>query len=608
MIKYYLHTSRQMVCLFIVAFAFGLSYQSQAQVINTIAGSGTRGYNGEGSPATLKHLKDPFGIAVDASENVYFADRDNNCIRKITPSGTISTIAGDATLPALGAASGIPATDARFNSPYGVHIDAAQNIYISDAGNGVVRKIDAVTNIITTIAGNSPSPSYSGDGGQATNAGLSYPTAVAVDAAGNVFIADYSNYVVRKVDPSGIITTVAGSNVFASIGGEGDGGPATAAKLSNVYSVVVDAAGNLFIADYNYSRIRKVNTSGIISTFATFGLDRVTGMTIDANDTLYVAHNGGRIVKISPVGVKTVIAGSGITGFRGDGGSPVAAEFNNPSCVALGPTGNIYITDLVNQRIRAITFPIVTIGPITGTMNLCRGATTTLTNTTAGGTWSSLNNSVATIDIFSGVVTGVAPGISSIVYATSSGNAITTVTVDPLPNTGKILGLNTACPGSTAILSNYVTGGIWSSSNEAVAAISSTGIVTAIAPGTTTIYYAIATGCGGSTSIKYPFKVFTNSECFATGINPVSENATTITAFPNPNKGSFTINLSANVTEDVRVVVTNVVGIKVGEYLARTNVPLDIKLDAPAGVYFLSAASEHGKWSEKVLVTSTSSR
>jgi len=279
-----------------------------AQTINTYAGKGIVGYSGDGGQATAAEINEDEGVAVDAAGNVYIGDENNNRIRKVTTAGVISTYGGNGTSGFTG--DGGQATAAEISYPDGLRLDAAGNLYIADAGNNRVRKI-TTAGIISTCAGNGTA-GFSGDGGQATAAELNFVTDVAADAAGNVYIADYSNDRIRKVATTGIITTFAGNGAG---GFGGDGGQATAAQLSGPYGVRTDVSGNVYIQDYSNDRIRKVATTGIISTYA----------------------------------------GNGTAGFSGDGGQATAAEISGPVALTFDAAGNCYVADYVNNRIRKIT-------------------------------------------------------------------------------------------------------------------------------------------------------------------------------------------------------------------------------------------------------------
>jgi sugar lactone lactonase YvrE len=235
--------------------------------------------------------------------------------------------------------------------PFGVAVDGNGNLYIADYGNARIRKVSR-DGIIGTVAGNGTG-GFSGDGGPATDAQLSLPVGVAVDGAGDVFIADYNNRRVRKISPNGIITTAAGDGTCCSWF-SGDNGPATSAPLIGPLGVAVDSSGNLFLADYG--RIRKISTSGIITTVASGGT--LLGVAVDGAGDLFVADAlfNTRIRKVSSNGIITTIAGSGAyCCFSGDSGPALNAQLNDPAGVALDGNGNLYIADARNSRIRKVS-------------------------------------------------------------------------------------------------------------------------------------------------------------------------------------------------------------------------------------------------------------
>ncbi|MFP5041072.1 T9SS type A sorting domain-containing protein [Parasediminibacterium sp. JCM 36343] len=341
-----------------------IAYKSNGQTITTIAGNGSTGFNGDSILATSASLSNPTGLCVDALGNVYVADRTNNRIRKISTSGVITTVAGNGKAAFSG--DNGPAIAASLGSPYGVCIDSFGNLYIADTENNRVRKV-SVAGIITTVAGTSYG--FSGDSSLAISAQLSKPSSVCVDNAGNLFIADQWNSRIRKVNTSGIITTVAGNGMYNY---SGDNGPATAASLHEASGVTVDAAGNIYIVDFWNSVIRKVNTAGIITTVAGNGnkvfsgdnglatsasLSWPWGASIDTAGNLYIADaRNNRIRKVNPAGIITTIAGNGIQGFSGDNGSPANAGLNAPDGICQDAFGNFYIADANNNRIRKITY------------------------------------------------------------------------------------------------------------------------------------------------------------------------------------------------------------------------------------------------------------
>ena len=234
-------------------------------IITRFAGNNTAGYSGDGGQANVAQLYNPWGLAFDNSGNILIADAGNRIIRRVAPSGVITTIAGTPGVYGYSGDGG-QATAAQLGAPAGMCVDASGNIYFADPGKHVIRKIQT-NGIITTIAGNGNS-GYSGDDGQATVATLNTPYDVCVDASGNLYVADKGNHAIRKVNTNGIISTVAGIGGSLNYGFTGDGGVATSAKLNNPQSISIDISGNLFISDYTNNRIRKVSNSGIITTIA----------------------------------------------------------------------------------------------------------------------------------------------------------------------------------------------------------------------------------------------------------------------------------------------------------------------------------------------------
>lgn len=305
------------------------------KTITTVAGNGTGGFAGNGGSATAAALDSPFGLAVDAAGNIFIADTGNHRIRKVDPQGNITTVAGNGTAinnPGSGAAlgDGGQATSASLFGPESVAVDAAGNLFIADALHRRVRRVDAVTGIITTVAGNGGS-GFTGDGGPATDAQINAPRGVALDATGNLFIADNQNNRIRRVEAgTGIITTVVGNGAW---GFAGDGGPATAATLAEPNDVAVDAAGNLFIADMFNHRIRRVDAgTGTITTLAggDGSLNSPNGVAVDAAGNLFIADSSNhRVVRgDAPQFVTggTAAGMFGIRGFAGDGGPATAAR------------------------------------------------------------------------------------------------------------------------------------------------------------------------------------------------------------------------------------------------------------------------------------------
>jgi trimeric autotransporter adhesin len=339
---------------------------SRVPSINTIAGNGTPGYSGDGGPASSAELNSPSGLAVDGTGNLYIADPANNRIREVAAAtGTISTFAGNGSTGYSG--DGGPATGAELDLPVGVAADSAGNLYIADQGNNVIRKV-STNGTITTVAGNH-TEGYSGDSGQATNATLYAPSGVAVDSAGNLYIADQGNNRIRMVSTAGTITTVAGNG---TAGYGGDNGAATSATLNKPSAVAEDGGNNLYILDTGNNVVRKV-TTGTITTIVGNGTPGYTGdggpatsatlntphgLGIDASGNLYIADSKNNAMRmVNTAGVVTTVAGDGTAGYSGDGGLPTSATLNNPQAVVVDGQGNLYISDSTNNRIREVTTP-----------------------------------------------------------------------------------------------------------------------------------------------------------------------------------------------------------------------------------------------------------
>lgn len=320
-------------------------------IISTVAGNGERNYTEDGIPAVRAGL-DPLGVAVDSHGNIYIADGALR-VRKVTPDGLISTVAGNGMDgPPV---DGVPATSSAVTA-WKVAVDASDNLYVVDYENNRILEITA-DGIITTIAGGGAGDSqHAGDGGPATSAWLFDPSAIAFDAQGNLYIADSGDDRVRKVAPDGIITTVAGNG---NPGYTGDGGPATSAELSVPMGVTVDQKGDLYIAD-NYNKcIREVTPDGIISTLPSPPLESPEGLAFDNTaGLLYVTDSmHDQILVRPPNGDWNRAAGNGPnSGFIGDGGDSAGSLLSFPPGVALDKTGNLFIADTGNYRVRKVTF------------------------------------------------------------------------------------------------------------------------------------------------------------------------------------------------------------------------------------------------------------
>jgi trimeric autotransporter adhesin len=397
-------------------------------LITTVAGNGTAGFSGDGGPAKSASLTNPMAVTVSATGDLYIADTGNHSIRRVSPSGTITTYAGtgspgfagdggsaleaqfwapqdlvrspDGTLYiadtynnrirtvspggvvgtyagngiAAFSGDGGPASAAGVQSPMSIALDANGNVYIADYFNNRIRKISNA-GVITTIAGMGASsglcetPPFAGDGGQAILASLCAPDGIGFDSQGNLVFADSGNGRFRVINPAGTITTVAGTGLTQF--GVGDGLNATGANLRNPFGIAFDTSGNLFVADIYNHRVRKVTTDGFVFTIAGDGTESSTGdggeavyatlnspasVVFDSSGNLYIAElEGNRVRKVTPDGIISTYAGTGVKGFGGDGGAAASALLNQPSSLAFDVLGNLYIADTTNARVRRVS-------------------------------------------------------------------------------------------------------------------------------------------------------------------------------------------------------------------------------------------------------------
>jgi uncharacterized protein (TIGR03437 family) len=330
--------------------------------LTTVAGSDLVG---DGGPAIAAQVAQPEGLAVDSSGNLYIADAANHRVRKVTPAGIISTVAGTGH-PGFSGDNG-PAAAAQLNQPYDLTLDAAGNLYIADFGNQRVRRIGTDGNI-TTVAGNGQSGATT-DGGPATAAMLLGPRNVAIDTAGNLYISEFDGHRVRRVAPGGTIGTVAGTGIA---GFSGDGGPANAAQLAFPAGLALDGAGNLYIVDTLNVRIRKVlaggGTIGTVCSEQSFGMPYVqlSGLGADAAGNLYIPDSANSFVwQLTPAGMLNRVAGTpGSGAFSGDGRSALQTALNTPVEVTLDPAGGLYISEL--QRVRCVAAATGIINTVAG--------------------------------------------------------------------------------------------------------------------------------------------------------------------------------------------------------------------------------------------------
>ncbi len=355
-----------MKTLFIICFLLVcLPPANHAQIITTIAGTGVASYTGDSGPASTATFNYPCYIAIDSKDDLYIADRSNNAIRKINTSGIITTIAGNGT-PGFSGDNG-PATAAQLHSPICIAIDNVDNLYIVDGYNARIRKISN-SGIITTVAGFGGVSGYSGDNGPATAAEV-LPYGVALDASGNIYISDGVNNVVRKVNSLGIITTIGGKG---TAGFSGDGSAATNAQFETLGDIAVKSTGEVYVPVWGSYRVRAIDNRGIVNTIAGIGTSGYAGdngaataaefmapncVNFDKSSNYYISDNYAHVIrKVNSSGIITTIAGNGTAGDSGDNGPATAAQLNNPNSIAMNSSGDIFIADVLNNKIRKISY------------------------------------------------------------------------------------------------------------------------------------------------------------------------------------------------------------------------------------------------------------
>ena len=424
----------------------GFAIHTHAQTITTILGDGTAAFSGENILAVSAQTNHPSAVVVDKKGNKYIASPNDDRIRKIDSLGIITTIAGTG----INGFSGNfgPATSAELSFPTWLALDKKGNIYICDNGNNMIRKIDTF-GIIITVAGTGPS-GYNGDGIPATTAQLSHPSGIFVDSVGNLYINDDFNSRIRKVDTFGMITTIGGNG---TMGYAGDNNPATSAEFTEIRGITMDDTGNIIVADQGNNRIRKISAA---------------------------------------TGIITTIAGTGVAGYSGNNGPATAAEINSPAAVTVDTAGNVYFSEAIGNRIRKIDK---------------MGIITDIAGTGVAGFGG--DNGTATAAVLSSPY-GLAIGDSGIIYFADDGN--------------------------NRVRKIYT-------------------------PDTTHSTTSISTG---------------------------TKDNTTVGIFPNPNNGVFFVNISSAATSEVRIIISDLLGKQIKEMRSTTNKALEIAIDEPSGIYFVS--------------------
>ncbi len=653
--RIYINNLSSRISALLFSFCFLISiHHSNSQTVSKFAGIyGIHGFSGDGGPANAAEFYAPYQLATDLLGNVYVADQNNGCIRKINACGIISTFAGNNTGGYNG--DGIPATAAALNAPYGVAVDKErQLVYITDVQNYRVRKVNAA-GIISTIAGNG-TEGESGDGGPATAAQFGLMKMLAVDPSHNIYVIDdifgpTSGYRIRKIDTNGIITTFAGNG---TTGFSGDGGLATAAQLNYPLGITFDNSGNAFISDRNNNRIRKVNTAGIITTIAGNGspgfsgdggaatsaeINGPWGICIDNSGNIFFSdHFNYRIREIDTNGIITTIAGNGAMVDSGDGGPATAAAFYLPADVERNAAGNIFVSSNQNNIVRVFGNiinhpPVFTSAGTSGiSLNACENdiadslsSLLSIRDSDAGQTLTWVVSSPPVhgtcVAYYSATVidtTYTPPGLYYVPDTGYSGNdsfkisvsdcmggvaSVTIhVTIKPKPAAGIITGKDTLCAGKTLLLTDTVSG-LWSSSNTALGTVSGAGLVTGIGPGSDTIIYTVTDTNGCTAVIRKPIVILSHAVCMeAVAENTANRADNEIAIVPNPNSGQFIISFAQWLPgSKALITVTNLMGETIKE-LTVNEESIEISLNIPQGIYFVSVRSSSGLYYTRLIV------
>jgi hypothetical protein len=511
----------------------------------------------------------PAATVFDAAGNLYFVETGNHAVRRFSTAGVITTVAGTGIEGFAG--DGGLATAAELDSPAGLALDSAGNLYIADTHNHRIREVSAATGLISTIAGTGVA-GYSGDGGLATVAELALPTALGIDATGNLYIADTNNHRVRKIATgNGVITTVAGNGIEAFAG---DGGVATAASIDSPNGLALDSAGDLYIADTHNGRVRIVNAAtGLISTVAgagvtggnvqSFGGDGATansaglalprGLTLDSAGNLYIADSANhRIRKVAASGgVISTVAGQGTENFAGDSAPAVAANLDTPRSVAISPGGLLTLADTHNQRIRqldALPAPGPDIHTIAGLG--------------ASSSWTMLSLTGSSVVAYgsgslTATLTAATTASGSITYIDTTGGTQTTLGTSALNSDVATYSTSSLAAGAHSIVATYAGDATHTAAQSSALAMTVTPLTVTATPNAASILYgqALPTFSGTLTGVlaQDAGKVAASYISTAAALSPVGLYPITATALTGTAAGNYTL---ANNTAGVNLSIT----------------------------------------------------
>ncbi len=525
------------------------------QIVTTIAGSTVAGFSGDGGAASAALFYTPYGLAIDKHGNLYV--EDDNRIRKINTSGIISTIAGNGTATYGG--NGTLATSSGFGSLYNIAIDSTGNIFVVDNSLGI-RKIDT-SGIVNNYAGTGIN-GFTSDGIPATSSRLNVPWTCATDKFGNLFIADQFNHRIRKVNAAGIITTFAGTGIP---GYSGDGGPASNAQLSTPVVAAFDKQGNLLISDSAGRFIRKVDTSGIITTIAgnghpsfagdggpaTVAQFAVSSICVNTLGVIYICDEYNfRIRKINKHGIITTVAGNGVSAYSGDGGPATAAELTAPYCLTIDSIGNVYFTGDQNvvRKISGNHIPFFLSGDSL-VLHACMNDVDSMIDSAL-----MISDADTGQDLHLILLSGPNHGTASINYnAISTGAGLLPIGLSYTPVIG-FSGIDTF----TVRVDDEINSS------------------------TATVYVNVNPCTTGFSNTSGPSDI---------GLH----------IFPNPNTGMFYCILNSPSKEEVVFRITDILGRNFMESKGTSNNQLEFHIPLEHGIYYLSAISEKGVWSTMVI-------
>ncbi len=599
---------------------------ANAQTITTIAGGGTS--TADGVPATSSYMLQPYAVAQSYDGRIHFNDGYFYGTRVIDNNNLMWKFSGTGALGYSG--DGGPATAADFTMVRKCAVDKWGRVYIA-VGNRI-RRVDT-NGIITLWAGTGVS-GYSGDGGPATAAEFGMPIGLALDTIGNLYFS--TTFYIKKITPSGIITHYAGG---LTSGFSGDGGPATAAQFNNILELSADLAGNLYLIDAGNFRVRKINSAGIVSTVAGNGSLTYTGDGGPATAAglgsapmgvawstgyVYVAQRNENVIRqIDPSGIITTIAGTGASGYSGDGGPATAATFNGSRNLSRHGGGPLLVCEFGNSVIRKIDLPNNSVYFTHGSnvaITVCGGElhtidtllrvfdaddqqplTWSIAQTPAHGVLAAWHWAVSSTGVKTPIGTSYAPhagytGTDTFKVRITDGGAPDTitiaVTVQAFPMPASITGPDTICVGDSVPFTASATG-VWSSSASA-AGITSGGVVTGISAGTAVISHAVSNVCGTAWAAQL-LTIMGPPEC-ATGVATVA--AAGFALFPNPTNGTFTVQLPQGGT--AVATITDVAGRTLSTRTITHNLPVTTTL--PPGIYLIHLTTAYGTWRSKLII------